>query len=167
VIPAYFLTLDREQPAKAAIRRRVAHMRPSSLCGRLAGRCPGEMGGEECARLFCRVLGRRLVLFGPVAEIADTGGPIERHRNYDGLREKQSERLARHLAGRVRPFHGTAPPGSLHPPRRSGSGSAPSRCRCRRDVTAGVISDRGAKPIAEAGDSIWLRDAVRTALRLW
>jgi hypothetical protein len=69
-----FLDLDREQPAKAAIRRRVAHMRPSSLCGRLVGRCPGEMSGEECARLFFRVLGRRLVVFEPVEEITDAGG---------------------------------------------------------------------------------------------
>jgi hypothetical protein len=37
-----------------------------------------------------------------------------------------SERSARHLAGHVRPFHGTASPGSFHPPRRSISRSAPS-----------------------------------------
>jgi|SRR6516225_4049274 hypothetical protein len=29
------------------------------------------MSGEECARPFCRVLGRRLVVFEPVAEIVD------------------------------------------------------------------------------------------------
>src|SRR6516225_292630 len=71
-----FLDLDREQPANAAIRRRVAHVRPSSLCGWLAGRCPDEMSGEECARLFCRVFGRRLVVFEPVAEIADAGDQL-------------------------------------------------------------------------------------------
>ena len=59
---------------KAAIGRRVAHMAPSSLCGRFAGRCRGEMSGEECARLFFRVLGRRLVVFQPMEEIADAGG---------------------------------------------------------------------------------------------
>src|SRR6516164_2289561 len=57
--------------AKAAIRRRLAHM--GSLCRRLAGRCLGEMSVEECARLFFRVLGRRLVVFEPEAAIADAG----------------------------------------------------------------------------------------------
>jgi hypothetical protein len=58
-----FPDLDREHPAKVAIRRRLPHIGPSSLCGRLAGRCLGEMSGEECARLFYRVVGRRLVVF--------------------------------------------------------------------------------------------------------
>jgi len=89
------LDLDREQPAKAAIRRRVAHMRSSSLCGRLAGRCSGEMGGEECARLFCRVLGRRLVVFEPVAEIADAGGQLsDIEIMMDSRKNGQSDRRA-------------------------------------------------------------------------
>jgi hypothetical protein len=53
-------------------------MGPSSLCGRLAGRCLGKMSGEECARLFCRVLGRRLVVFEPEAAIADAGSAMRR-----------------------------------------------------------------------------------------
>src|SRR5260370_40593237 len=65
-----FPDLD-EHPAKVAIRRRLAHREGSSICDRLAGSCPGEMSGEECARLFFRVLGRRLVVFEPVAEMAD------------------------------------------------------------------------------------------------
>jgi hypothetical protein len=40
--PGLFPDLDCEHPAKAAIKRRLAHMAPSSLCGRLAGRCPGR-----------------------------------------------------------------------------------------------------------------------------
>ena len=43
-----FPDLDREHPAKVAIRRRLPHIGPSSLCGRLAGRCLGKMSGEEC-----------------------------------------------------------------------------------------------------------------------
>src|SRR6186997_2529980 len=95
-----FLDLDCEQPAKAAIRRRVAHMRPSSLCGRLAGRSPAEMGGEECARLFCRVLGRRLVVFEPVAEIADAGDPGEMPGDADAA-VQYDDRRKRSLAAIV------------------------------------------------------------------
>jgi hypothetical protein len=51
----------------------LTHIALSSLCGRLAGRCPAEMRGEKGARLRLRVLGRRLVVFEPVAEIADAG----------------------------------------------------------------------------------------------
>jgi len=43
--------LASEHRAKTAIRRRLAHIAPSSLCGRLAGRCPAEMRGEKGARL--------------------------------------------------------------------------------------------------------------------
>ena len=63
--------LASKHPAKTAIRRRLAHIAPSSLCGRLAGRCPAEMRGEKGAHLRLRVLGSRLVVFEPVAEIAD------------------------------------------------------------------------------------------------
>ena len=69
-----FLDLDREHPANDAIRRRLTHMGPSSLCDRLVGRCLGETSGEDCARLFFRILGRRLVVFEPEAAIADAGG---------------------------------------------------------------------------------------------
>ena len=54
----------------------MAHMGPFSPCGRLAGRYLGKMSGEECARLFFRVLGRRLVVFEPMEEIADAGGQL-------------------------------------------------------------------------------------------
>src|SRR5437870_1929208 len=61
-------------------RRRSADVWPawghSSLCGRPAGRCLGKMSGEECARLFFRILGRRLVVFEPVAAKADAGGQL-------------------------------------------------------------------------------------------
>ena len=53
-----------------------------------------------------------------------------------------SERSARHLAGHVRPFHGTATPGPVHPPRRSGSRPAPS------SVTVLVEFDNLAQAIA-------------------
>src|SRR5438128_12482522 len=45
-----------------------------SLCRRPAGRCFGEMSVEACARLFFRVLGRRLVVFEPEAAVAGAGG---------------------------------------------------------------------------------------------
>jgi hypothetical protein len=57
------------------------------------------MSGEECARLFCRVLGRRLVVFEPVAEIADAGdqlGDIE--IVMDSRINGQSDRRASGLA---------------------------------------------------------------------
>ena len=66
-----FLDLASEHPAKDAIRRRLTHMGSSSLCDRLAGSCLGEVSSEEGARLFFRVLGRRLVVLEPVAEMAD------------------------------------------------------------------------------------------------
>jgi hypothetical protein len=74
-----FLDLNCEHPAMAASRRRLAHMGPSSLCDRLAGSCPGEMRGEESARLFFRVLGRRLVVFEPVAEMRRSWPPPKGH----------------------------------------------------------------------------------------
>jgi hypothetical protein len=58
--------------AKCAIGRRVAHL--GSLCRRRAARCLGEMSVKECAGLFFRVLGRRLIVFEPGAAVADTGG---------------------------------------------------------------------------------------------
>ena len=36
------------------------------------------MSGEECARLFFRILGRRLVVFEPEAAVAGRRGSIER-----------------------------------------------------------------------------------------
>ena len=81
-----FPDLDREHPAKVAIRRRLAHMGPSSLCDRPAGSCPGEMSGEECARLLCRVLGRRLFVFEPVAEWRSKRTAVRRARSGLGPR---------------------------------------------------------------------------------
>jgi hypothetical protein len=65
---------DREQPANGGDQETCGTDEALTPCGRLVGRCPGEMSGEECARLFFRVLGRRLVVFEPVEEITDARG---------------------------------------------------------------------------------------------
>src|SRR5215471_6050685 len=44
-----------------------------SLCRRLAGRRAGEMGVEECARLFLCVFCCRLVIFEPMTESVAPG----------------------------------------------------------------------------------------------
>ena len=95
VIPAYFLTWIvsiRPRPRSGDV---WPTWGPSSLCRRRAGRRPGEMGGEEGASLFFRVLRCRLVVFEPVAEIADAGGQLsDIEIMMDSRKNGQSDRRA-------------------------------------------------------------------------
>ena len=66
------------------------------------------MRREKGARLRLHVLGRRLVVFEPVAEIADAQAQLHDIEGVMGSLGTRSERSVHHRAGRVRPFHGTS-----------------------------------------------------------
>jgi hypothetical protein len=142
-----FLDLDCEHRAKAAIRRRLTHMGPSSLCDRLAGSCLGEVSGEECARLFFRVLSRRLVVFEPVAEMADARSQLsDIEIMMDSRITGQSNRRA------IRPGMRDHFTTRLHRARfirlANQDQGRRSHAWCRDDAV-GIIDDCGAKPFCE------------------
>src|SRR5437764_2215701 len=109
-------------------------MAPSSLFGWLAGRWPGEMSGEECACLFCRILGGRLAVFDRVAKRATAGlqsgnieGMVGVLTDMQRNRRAVGPRMGNHLATGV-------PPGSSRPVSRRGSRSERSMSSTEEDL---------------------------------
>jgi hypothetical protein len=141
--------LDREHPAKAAIRRCLAHMGafltlPSA--GRETSRRDGWRGRRESFLPRPSLPARRIRASG--RDSGRRGQLSDIEIMMDSRINRQSDRRA------IWPGmcdHFTAP---LHRARfillaNQNQGRRRHRHGCRRDVTAGVIGDRGAKPLCE------------------